>query len=871
MNSRPLVGVACCWIVGVSIGSLFQGYNAILTLSGLLMLLLGIAFYGKITIKLTFICGLALLFSFGERNWVEHRNESDIEASAAIVGSEVVLHGYITSTVEVDGDLATFRLQANAINFTGGSQDRDIDETVIVRIKLTKQEEQRIVSDWRRGERILIAGVWELPGGSGNFGAFDYREYLMKQGIYWQLAAKGANSVTFTGEPSPFWNKGLTVLDDLRLGIGKLMDRMYSTDDSGYMKGLVVGIRSDLNPEQFDQFARLGLTHVLAISGLHVGVIVYLLLQIGAWTRMTRERALSMTIAMMPMYMLITGASPSAVRACLMAMLALWLARRHALKDGLHLLLAAAMLMLLWNPLLIEDVSFQLSFLVTAGLILFVPTVTESLPIPWAWLRGAVSVTLTAQIVSFPVTIYYFHAVHLLSLPANFVLVPFISFIVMPLGMASIALGAIWLPLGIIPARMASLGNQWTFSIIDWLDSFVGMRTVWPQPSLMWVVTAYVLMGVGIVGLKRRLAHRAERNWWKQREDTAIEAGGGEQMTAPLIHPVEDTGSRLQYGIRVLIRVSVSVLAVGWLLWGFQPAWLGRGASVSFLNVGQGDSILIRTGAGKNILIDAGGTVKFRKSDEQWRSRQDPYEVGRKLIVPLLLKRGVRQIDALVLTHFDADHIGGAQAVLGNVPVRSLLINGTVKDSPGVLSLLRMATASNIPVYSVHAPMEWAIDESTKIQVVYPLTQPTSSNYAIPIEDDQNDSSIVLLVTIYGRTFLFPGDLEERGELEIVERIRSGMSKEIQAIPPIDVLKAGHHGSKTSTTPLWVNYWLSRETVISVGRNNFYGHPNSGVIERLSEAGSRIWRTDLNGEIQYRIKPGGAMERRVLQIGDIGQ
>jgi competence protein ComEC len=181
-----------------------------------------------------------------------------------------------------------------------------------------------------------------------------------------------------------------------------------------------------------------------------------MLLQLTGWLRMTRERSLELTIAMMPVYMMVTGASPSAVRACLMAMIALWLARQHALKDGLHLLCAAAVAMLVWNPLLIEDVSFQLSFLVTAGLILLVPTFTELIPLRSNGLKGAIAVTLTAQLASFPVSVYYFHSMHLLSLPANFVLVPFISFVVMPLGMASLLLGALWNPLGVIPAKLAS-------------------------------------------------------------------------------------------------------------------------------------------------------------------------------------------------------------------------------------------------------------------------------------------------------------------------------------------------------------------------------------------------------------------------------
>ncbi|MCD9023035.1 DNA internalization-related competence protein ComEC/Rec2 [Cohnella silvisoli] len=860
MNGRPLVAITCCWIIGVSILSLCQGLDAVLALGALLLLLTGLGLYGQINLKLLIMCCLALMLASGERYWVEHRNTSDLAITEATEGAEAVLSGTIASIIEVDGDLVTFRLKAKTIRLASPASEQKMSDTVMIRIKLSKQSEQTLASKWKREDAITVKGIMELPGDAGNFGAFDYRNYLKKQGIHWQLTAKGTHSVNYSKGETPLIGKPLRALDDLRNAIGGLMDRLFPHGDAGYMKGLVVGIRSDLNPEQFDDFARLGLTHVLAISGLHVGVVVFLLLQTGAWLRLTRERTLDLTIAMMPLYMMITGASPSAVRACLMAMLALWLARRHALKDGLHLLLSAALLMLIWNPSLVEDVSFQLSFIVTAGLILFVPTVTESLPIPWKWLRAPLAVTLTAQVVSFPLTIYYFHAAHLLSLPANFFLVPFISFIVMPLGMASIVLGALWFPMGIIPAKLATMGNQLTFHLVEWLNGFSRLRTVWPQPSLLWVVTAYFLMGIGVVLLKRRLAVKQEREWWSQQAaDEGILTNPEDDRTAPLAFEYRQP-SRNQLK-STIYKVGIAALYLVWIVWGYQPAWLDHSATISFINVGQGDSILIRTGEGKHILIDTGGTVSFHKPGEEWRARSDPYEVGRKLLVPLLLKRGIRELDALVLTHLDADHIGGAQAVIENIPIRSMLFNGTMKDSPAPAKLFQLALDHNIPCYSVHTDMEWKVDATTSLHALYPRAELTDSGNTIKIWKEQNERSIVLLISVYGRSFLLPGDLEAEGEREVVAAEDKTGNKHQR----IDVLKAGHHGSKTSTTQEWLNYWQPVETVISVGRNNSYGHPHPTVLARLNASGSQIFRTDRDGEIQYRIHPDGTMKRRMVR------
>lgn len=835
MNKRPLVAIAGCWVAGASVLSLWQGQDAAFVLAGILSLMLAFAFAGRSSWKITICCVIALLGAAGQRTAADHGNVSEIGVPHSDAGTDAVLTGYISSTVEVDGDVVMFELMANTLETSPTAKEQQIDEKVLLRLKLAKEQEQKTAFDWGRGDAIQVAGKLELPGQAGNFGAFDYRAYLKKRGIHWELRAKGAESVSSVTHAVPFYIKPLRAMDDVRDRIGRLMDSLYPGWDAGYMKGLVVGIRSDLDPGQFDDFSRLGLTHVLAISGLHVGVVVFLLLKITAWMRMTRERSLAVTIALMPVYMMLTGASPSAVRACLMAMLALWLARRHALKDGLHLLSAAAMLMLIWNPLLIEDVSFQLSFIVTAGLLLFTPTVTASLPFIWKWLRAPVAVALTAQFVSFPLTVYYFHTFNLLSLPANLILVPFISFIIMPLGMASIVFGAIWLPLGKIPALLASIGNRQIFDLVEWLNRFGGLRTVWPQPSWLWVMCAYLMLcGIAVL-LKKRLDRQAEHAWLREKGFESIQS----------------SGKAIKLG-----AAAFGALTVFWLVWGVRPAVLDSAAKIMFLDVGQADSILLRTGEGRHILIDSGGSILFRKPGDEWRARRDPFDIGRELLVPLLLQRGVRQLDALVLTHLDTDHIGGAKAVVGSIPVRKILFNGTLKDSSAAKELFRLALHHGIPCYAAEDSMDWEVDRTTTFRILYPQAVHNESGSAIAFSNEQNERSIVLLITVYGRRFLLPGDLGAPGERQIVEAAAAASNG------PVDVLKAGHHGSKTSTSLPWLTHWQPVETVISVGCNNFYGHPHPDVVKRIGNSGSVVLRTDEQGEIQYRILPNGQLMRR---------
>lgn len=891
MGKRPLVAFAACWTLGDALVGLRHGLPALLAVVGALALLAGIALLRKAPPRPAAACMLAIALAAGQRAWTDAHNVSRIDSllGGDPDGAPAAVAGVIASPVSIDGDTVTFELRAGELRAEAASAEGGnvppaeggivpLKEKLLARVRLAAKEELRLAAQWRRGDRVRVSGELQRPNTAGNFGGFDYRAYLLRQRVHWTVSAKGAAAVAVLDDRPPWTAVPFRMADELRSRIGALMDSLYDEPDAGYMKGLVAGIEDDVDPDQYASFSRLGLTHVLAISGLHVGVVIFILLRLGALLRLTRERSLELAIAALPAYMLLTGASPSAVRACLMGMLALYMARRNKLRDGLHLLAAAALAMLIWDPLVIADVSFQLSFLVTAGLLLFVPVVSASLPVRRPGLRSALAVAVTAQAVSFPVTVYYFHQFHLLSLPANLVLVPFISAVVMPLGMASVVLAALWHPLGAAAAEAAAWCNRLTDEAIAALASVPGMQTYWPQPSLAWVLLSYALLFGAAELLRRRQAERAGRQALDEllqgaraaafdpRERAArvaYYAPGGPNDAAEATVPLTDGASPPAAADpdRRFSRLPAAALAAAALLllvWGVRPAWLDRDAKVMFLDVGQGDSILVRTGEGKFALIDAGGTLNFRKKGDEWRDKRDPYEVGKKTVVPLLKQRGVRSLDWLVLTHLDQDHIGGAAAVLAEIPVKRILFNGTIKPDSTVNRLFRMADDLGIPLYAAHAGMEWTWGTSARLTVLYPQED---GGGAVPVAEEQNDLSVVLLLELYGRTFLLPGDLEAAGERAVDGMAANG--------PPaaVDVLKVGHHGSRTSTTEEWLRRWRPREAVISVGRNNVYGHPNREVLERLAADGIAAYRTDENGEVQYRVTPAGKLARREKRPG----
>ncbi|UVI32050.1 ComEC/Rec2 family competence protein [Paenibacillus spongiae] len=889
MTRRPIVLFTICWVIGSAAAAGLTGRGVVLAGGALAAALLAMTLRRRESWLLAAACLAAFGAAAGERMWADARNVTALQdlfaAAAAGVPSAspaVEADGTIISAVEIDGDRVQFRVSAHTVRVEGEQAPRELGgERLLVQVRLEEQPDQAVAARWQRGERVRVAGGLELPAAATNFGGFDYRRYLSGQRIHWLLKAKGLASVQTAAGPSLSKASLLGRIDAMRNALGSRMDDLYPGEQAGYMKGLVLGIREDLDPDRFRQFSQLGLTHILAISGLHVAVFLYVLGGLLKLLRMTRERMLLVMIAAVPFYVLLAGGSPSVIRAGIMAMLGLTAARLDKLKDGLHLLSAAALLMLLYDPYLLEDVGFQLSFIVTAGLIVGVPPVRRRMPDSKRWkaLYDLAAVTIVAQAVSFPLTVYYFNQFHLLSLPANFALVPFISFIVMPLGGASLLLAGIWHPAAALLAKGAEIANDLTFGFVLQLSEVERFRYIWAKPPLWWVAAVYGALGLVVLLLNRRYMDSL------QQEEGAIDSMIADTM--PLteaaadvnrwgaveggrpVEPKRETRSgRLRRRCASAAGIAALLLP---LLWAYYPNWHRDDAVVHFLDVGQGDSILVRSAEGKHILIDGGGIVSFRKPGEEWKNRRDPFEVGRKTVVPLLQQRGVQAIDLLVMSHLDSDHIRGLHAIVSSIPVKRILWNGTYKDSEDARMLLQAAVDRGIPLFRAVEGQSWELGRSARMTVIGGADEKLfmdaeatkEAAMAVPEVEDQNGHSVAFLLHLYERTFLFAGDAdakEERALLTRAERIFKQRQQQMR----VDIMKVSHHGSKTSTTAEWLAYWQPKTAVISVGRTNWYGHPNPDVVKRLQNAGTHILRTDRDGEVQIRVTKKSELFTRTM-------
>ncbi|WP_410767927.1 ComEC/Rec2 family competence protein [Fontibacillus sp. BL9] len=885
MERRPLTAIACCWILGNGLSCLYDGISFWLLWGGITLTAPLLSTVGRFPWRRLLVLWIAC--SLGAAYWAynDGRNVSGIETRleqerperSEMVASEseeipVQAEGRIVSAVDIDGDRVAFTLRlggysfSDEINGEDGSREKELwhegKEKVAVQITLSSQSELATAASWKRGQKLVIGGTLERPGSARNFGGFEYRNYLRNQRIHWLLKTKGTSGI-ISEPPNHFsFTALLGEVDGLRARLGTTVGKLFPGWQAGYMKGLIIGLADELEPEKYAQFTNLGLTHILAISGSHVAINVGLLFGLLRLCRVTRETAILIVLGFVPVYVLLTGFSPSVIRSGIMTMLGLYLLRRGLLKDGLNVLSAAALLMMLWEPYYLLNVSFQLSFAVTAGLIVFVPLLSSYFRWLPERLRGAAAITVAAQLVSFPVTIYYFNQFSLLSLAANMVIVPLVSLIALPLGTAALLASGVWLPLGQWVAYPVRLLNSLTFTATAWLTDRSGFMTYWKSPSLLWIAVFYGLA----YWLLRRGSRKTAQFLPPFTGNTAFPNASADDTVPLPTYP----GTKIPHVAAIPafktswkeLCLSCVLLAgfAGLLVAGYQPANAKGVGHVQFIDVGQGDCALITTPSGVNILVDGGGTVSFRKPGESWRNRKEPYEVGAKTLVPLLKKRGIHRLDAVVLTHGDQDHIGGLQAVLEQFPVEALIFNGSLADSATMKKLMETANAGNIPVYAAYQGMKLTPDEVTMIEFLAPPDEPFFSG--VPYVKEQNHRSLVFRLEMEGVSFLFTGDMDVSAERKV---LALEQEKGLPLPSSVDVLKVAHHGSKTSTSAEWLARLQPKLSVISVGVSNSYGHPNAGVLERLESGESLIYRTDLQGEIQVKVKSGTLWIRQKLQ------
>lgn len=664
------------------------------------------------------------------------------------------------------------------------------------------------------GRQIALIANVEAPAA---FDGFDYPAYLARQGISGLVRVREARLLEGPPEAGP-----PEVAATLRRWLLDGLNDMVPEPEAALGAGILLGVRSSIAPEIATSFAIAGLTHVVAISGWNIAIVAAI---VGSLARPLEQRrggrwlapaAAGATIAA---YVLLTGATPSVVRAALMAgamMVArLGGSRAHA-ASALGL---AAFAMLIAAPSVLWDVGFQLSALATGGLILFGASIEARLASWPAWLREPVALTLAAQLTTLPVVVGSFGRLSLVAPLANVVVVPMV-----PLVMLLCAVAA---PLGAVASMMhlPLLGDvtRWGVGGAAWLllrAMIVAGQAAASVPFAALPVTApgwLALAWYPALGLGWRRMARAD--------PTAPEA----ERDAELLPLRTATRrpillARLGGYLRAVARPMVGLGAVGALLVVLTVSTLPDDhLHLVMLDIGQGDAILVTAPSGATMLVDGG---------------PDPDLLLRRLGERLPWWQ--RRIDVMILTHPHQDHVGGLAAALERYEVGLIFDAGRDYENPNYPRFVQLAREeSGARLVAARAGQRVRLDATTVVTLLYP----TAADVAGGLPDgDINNASVVAMLRSGGFTALLTGDAKAPVEAMLAER---GL------LTRVDVLKVGHHGSHSSSSAVLLDATRPRAALISAGIDNDYGHPHQVTLDHLHAIlGLRLHRTDLEGSIE---------------------
>lgn len=671
-----------------------------------------------------------------------------------------LIFGAITTPVDRDGNKLSFEIKSSE------------NEKVLVEYFMQYKEEDYTMLEL--GATCEWIGVMKKPIPPTNPHAFNYPKFLYEQQIHWVFSLEKLPSSCDRLKKKSI----LMHLQQFRTdGIAKIAQ---NTDPQvgSFMISLIYGDRSLIESDLLDTYQVLGIVHLLAISGLHVGIVSAGVFYIGIRAGFARQKVNLLLLMLLPVYVVLTGAAPSVLRAAIMTgmFLLLMLYKKRSL--SIDTIGFACLLVLIMNPYYLAHIGFQLSFSVSLSLLLSSQKITQIKN------NGVqiLFVSFIAQIASIPILLFHFYQVSIWSPFLNLLFVPFYSLFVLPASFALYVLLLIhpFLLQTFLP--LLSFPLEWMNNFAVWVDRWPFGTLIFPKPP-KW----FLLFYMGILFL---FFYWLEKGRW---------------------------------------LIGMLVLTCFMLLH-YNLAILNPYGKMVVLDIGQGDAILIQMPFNKETyLIDTGGYFSFPQ--EEWMKRKRDYNSGDSVLVPFLKAHGIRKLDKLILTHGDYDHIGNVERLWGRINVKQLLVPIGFGASDLEDAILMEAKKRNVDVKVAKPNEGWGNKWSTFV-ILHP------EKYY----ENKNDGSIVMYAVIGGVRWLFTGDLESQGELDLIRSY-----PELK----VDVLKAGHHGSSTSSTEPFLEAIQPSISIISAGRNNRFGHPRQDVLDRMEEVGSLIYRTDTQGAIIF--------------------
>ena len=704
--------------------------------------------------------------------------------------------------------------------------------------------------DLMRGDHIELAGRIRSIRNFKNPGAFDYRRYMAFQKI-WATVYSPAKKVRVLHRAAVSGPAGASALDAIRNRIETLIDQTREGRHRDVLRALILGDRTRITAQLREAFHRSGVGHLLAISGLHIGIVAgsaFIVLvaiasrfEILLWNAWVKKTAAIGAFIPALLYALIAGMSPSTQRALAMVGMFLLTFLLEREQDSINTLAVAAMVILFLHPPALYSISFQLSFAAVFFIIFILSRIHKApgmQPVPLGRrlvrkLIAFITVTVAATLGTLPMVMAVFQQVSLVGVLTNCIFVPLVGFGVIPL--ALLAAVVLWFCPPVAGWCMQLAG--WLLGLaIEGIESvaalpFSAVHTF--VPSLFEIVCYYLLLGATVAMIPPADAVGGHGVSLKPQETAAA---------GKLNKSRHQRAAGPHRRSRWLVFV-VMVATFGFLI--DAGYWIHRrfyrnDLRVTVIDVGQGSAALLELPNGNTVMADGGGFAD-----------NTVFDVGERVVAPLLRRRKILTVETLILSHPNSDHLNGLIYIADRFGVKQIWSNGDKRDTLGYRRLQEVIDRRNIREISIeHLPGKRLLG-GAEFQVFYPPMDFLEKKRMQPWRDT-NTNSLVFKVGLGSIGFLFTGDITARAEKEMVRLAGSHLDAAVIMIP--------HHGSRSSSTEEFIEAVGPQIGVVSCGWQNRFGFPHSEVLQRYRQRHVRIYQTDADGAVELMT------DGRLLQV-----
>lgn len=634
---------------------------------------------------------------------------------------------------------------------------------------------------YQYGDIIQVEGQFNYAETARNYKGFNYRRYLWQNNIYGILEVE--NGIKISSK-----NSVENLLNNIKSKLENNISLCISKEEySNFLKGILLGNTNEISEEIKSNFRDASLSHILAISGMHISYIIILITYLLNFINSRKLRNIISVIFIL-LFVIMIGKTPSSFRAFIMFSMIIISEFLYRKSNTFINLCTSLMIILILNPMSIENIGVWLSFGGTIGIISIYSKFKIKLKgkiLNYIYQNFILSVCV--QICIFPVIVYNFNTISLTFFISN-IIVSFFIAPIMFLGFLICIFGN-FLFIGKFLSVIEIFLIKIIFSSAEFISNISISKIYIKTPNIITLFFYYIFVFF-IISRKSKMKKIFKKHYQK------------------IIFVI------------LTLCLFFNVVKI-----------FDKSIEMYFIDIGQGDCTLIKTETNKIILIDGG------------EGNSDKYDQGKNVVLPYLLDRGITQIDYIMISHFDSDHCGGLFYIIENLKVKNIIIGLQYEKYQQYISLLNLIKNKNINLIVAKNGMKIQIDKTSYFDILWP-----DINNMIE-ENSINNNSIVAKFYYKNQTILFTGDIEECAEKFLVKIHKSNLKS--------DILKAAHHGSKTSSSDEFISKVKPQIVLIGVGKSNSYGHPSKSVIDRYVNYNTKIYRTDQMGEIIIKLNSKG--------------